>query len=408
MGLLILISLLIEVGVLFYLEKKAWNTLYTPLNFLMLPYVVILLLTIVVAGKWGIVDFYYPSIIYWNVGLLLFAIPSLALGFTMQKNGRTVYRPIDERSGMSHVIVILTVVMCLAFMYRLKQTLGSSSASLGSDEFGMDFDGHGLWAHLSKFILPLLILCIYYVDRTRRWLWIFILLLVFITFLHQVKGWVIIPCVAGLAMRLYSGKTRLSLKLVLFVLLGAVSVFFISYIFSLVVGGEASMGGMIMELIMRIFAHYVTSGTLGFSIDVAAGMPDKGDMQVLFAQFVNIINLLTGNNEIISQVNSLYVYTGLNYTNVRTMFGTIAVYTDPAQFAFVTLLLSSTLYLLRIIAVRFDNVFVNVIYFYQCALLAMGWFEYYFFHLDAIEVPVMTIIVMTIVMIFDSTQRKIA
>jgi len=408
MGLLILISLLIEVGVLFYLEKKAWNTLYTPLNFLMLPYVVILLLTVVVAGKWGIVDFYYPSIIYWNVGLLLFAIPSLALGFTMQKNGRTVYRPIDERSGMSNVIVILTVVMCLAFMYRLKQTLGSSSASLGSDEFGMDFDGHGLWAHLSKFILPLLILCIYYVDRTRRWLWIFILLLVFITFLHQVKGWVIIPCVAGLAMRLYSGKTRLSLKLVLFVLLGAVSVFFISYIFSLVVGGEASMGGMIMELIMRIFAHYVTSGTLGFSIDVAAGMPDKGDMQVLFAQFVNIINLLTGNNEIISQVNSLYVYTGLNYTNVRTMFGTIAVYTDPAQFAFVTLLLSSTLYLLRIIAVRFDNVFVNVIYFYQCALLAMGWFEYYFFHLDAIEVPVMTIIVMTIVMIFDSTQRKIA
>ena len=408
MGLLILISFLIEVGVLFYLEKKAWNTLYTPLNFLMLPYVVILLLTVAVAGKWGIVDFYYPSIIYWNVGLLLFAIPSLALGFTMQKNGRTVYRPIDERNGMSHVIVILTVVMCLAFMYRLRQTLGSSSASLGSDEFGMDFDGHGLWAHLSKFILPLLILCIYYVDRTRRWLWIFILLLVFITFLHQVKGWVIIPCVAGLAMRLYSGKTRLSLKLVLFVLLGAVSVFFISYIFSLVVGGEASMGGMIMELIMRIFVHYVTSGTLGFSMDLAAGMPDHGDMQVLFAQFVNIINLLTGNNEIISQVNRLYVYTGLNLTNVRTMFGTIAVYTDPAQFAFVTLLLSSTLYLLRIIAVRFDNVFVNVIYFYQCALLAMGWFEYYFFHLDAIEVPVMTLIVMTIVMIFDSTQKKIA
>ena len=87
MGFLIVLSLLIEAVVLSYLEKKAWHTLYTPLNFLMLPYVVVLLLTLCVAGgSMGFVEFYYPSILLWNIGLLLFALPSLFFGFVAQKN----------------------------------------------------------------------------------------------------------------------------------------------------------------------------------------------------------------------------------------------------------------------------------------------------------------------------------
>lgn len=407
MGLLILLSLLIEVGVLLYLEVKAWNTIYTPLNFVMLPYVIILLITVAISGKWGIVDFYYPSILYWSVGLLFFAVPSYAFGFVLKKKGKPVQAPIRD-DGLSYVVIILASLMCLAFLYRLKQTLGTSAATIGTDDFGMDYDGHGLWAHLSKFNLPLLVLCIYYVDRRKWWLWIIILLLIFITFLHQVKGWVIIPCVAGLAMRLYSGKTHMTIKFVFFVILGAVGVFLVSYILSLVVGRNATLGTAILEFIMRHFAHYVTSGVLGFSMDLAAGMPDKGNMEVLFAQFVNIINLLSGDKEIISQVNDIYLYTGLNVTNVRTMFGTIAVYTNAAQFVFVTMLISAVIYMLKILTIRFNNVYVNLIYFYQCALLCMGWFEYYFFHLDVIEVPVMTVIVMIMVALFDLSQKKTA
>ena len=98
MGLLILLTLLIEVGVLLYLEVKAWHTLYTPLTFLMLPYVAVLLLTVAVAGRWGIVEFYYPSVVYWNVGLLLFAIPSYVMGFALQKHGKPVIKQINKAS----------------------------------------------------------------------------------------------------------------------------------------------------------------------------------------------------------------------------------------------------------------------------------------------------------------------
>ena len=98
-------------------------------------------------------------------------------------------------------------------------------------------------------------------------------------------------------------------------------------------------------------------------MDLAAGMPDKGNMEVLFAQFVNIINLLSGDKEIISQVNDIYLYTGLNVTNVRTMFGTIAVYTNAAQFVFVTMLISAVIYMLKILTIRFNNVYVNLMGF---------------------------------------------
>ena len=403
MVLLILISFLIEVGVLLYLEKKAWNTLYTPLNFLMLPYVVVLLITVAVCGHWGITDFYFPSILYWSVGLFLFAIPSCMLGFSLQRHDKPVMSPIrdDDDGG---IWLFLTVVVCLAFLYRLKQVLETSSAMLGSEEFGEDFDGHGIWAHLSKFYTPLLVMGIYYINRKRWWMIIPIIIMLAFSFLHQVKGWIIIPCVAGLAMRLYSGRTRLDLKFILWVLAGGVSVFLISYIMALVFGNNSAMGGYIIEFIMRHFVHYLTSGTLGFSMDLAAGMPDKGDTQVLFAQFVNIIHLFTG-EPLISPINSLYFHTGLNMTNVRTMFGTVAVYCNPARFAIVTLFLSFTMYMLRIMAIKFNNVYVYVIYFYQCALLCMGWFEYYFFHLDTIEVPFMSCLIWLIVYMWKGNKK---
>ena len=406
MGLLILLSLLIEAGVLLFLEVKAWNTLYTPLAFLMLPYVAVLLITIAISGHLGFVEFYYPTILYWSAGLLCFAIPSYVLGFTMQKHGKSVSKPIDDGNGLSKTVVVLTFIMCLAFLYRLKQVLGSSASSLGSDDFGMDFNGHGLWAHLSKINSVLLVLCIYFYDRSKRWLWIPILLLVFFAFIHQVKGWVIIPCVAGLSMRLYSGKTRLTGKLLLYVLLGAIMVFLISYIMSLVLGGDVELSGTVIGFIFRHFVHYLTSGTLGFSMDLSAGLPDKGSFQVLFAPIVNIVNLLSGNNEIVSPINDCFHYTGVNFTNTRTFFGYIAVHANAFQFIGTTLFFSLITYLIKILCVKYNNVYLNVIYFYQCALLCMGWFDYYYSQMDSIEIPVVTIIVMAMVSLLDASKKE--
>ena len=93
---LTLLTFLLEVAVLLYCEFKAWKSLYTPITFLILPYVVILALTIVISGRYGFVEFYYPSMMLWIVGLLIFSIPSIVLAYLMQCSGHSLWRETGE------------------------------------------------------------------------------------------------------------------------------------------------------------------------------------------------------------------------------------------------------------------------------------------------------------------------
>ena len=65
---------------------------------------------------------------------------------------------------------------------------------------------------------------------------------------------------------------------------------------------------------------------------MAHGFPDKGDFEILIAPFVNLFNQILGDKEILSPVNPLFFHTGISYTNVRTFFGTIYIYSGESGF----------------------------------------------------------------------------
>ena len=75
-----LVALYVEIGVLAYCDWKMWRTMYTPLNTLMLPYAFMLTVTLLFCGNFGVAEFYYPSLLVWMVGLVIFAIPSFVFG----------------------------------------------------------------------------------------------------------------------------------------------------------------------------------------------------------------------------------------------------------------------------------------------------------------------------------------
>ena len=77
---------------------------------------------------------------------------------------------------------------------------------------------------------------------------------------------------------------------------------------------------------------------------------------------------------------------------MRTFFGTLFIYSDAWQFITYTLCLSTFIYAWKAAALIKRSVYINIILFYYCGLLAMGWFEFYFFHLDAIEIPLITLL----------------
>lgn len=384
-----LISLLLEVAVLFYFEYKTWRTVYTPLNFLMLPYVAILFITIIVAGNaLDFVEFYYPSIFIWNIGLLLFAIPSFVIGTLLhRKNLPVKSKEFADKFPSSLVMVVF--VMTLLFIWHIRSSISSSAEALGSEEFGEEFSGGGLWGHLRIMSLPLLMISIYYVSKKNWWLWPVIIVFLLVGALNQVKGWVIIPILAAMAMRIYYGKTRLTLRLLSYVLLGAFIVFFASYALSILVVQERGVSDEFMEFIFKHFFHYLTSGTLGWSMDVQLGIPDDGgSFDNIIAQVVNLCKSFTGDKELVYPINPLYYNTGTTLTNVRTIFGTLYINSSWIVFAIYTLFLSTCMYLMKVLMTRRNNIYLSTIYFFFCAMLFMGWFDFYFSGIIVLEFPV--------------------
>lgn len=389
LDILILLTFLLEVLVLFYFEMKAWRTLYTPLNILMLPYVIVLLISVAISGKFGFVELYYPSILLWSVGLFIFALPSYAFAYAMQQSKHTLNSPLKE-SAMPRLAIYLSFIVILLFVWRFKAVIGAFP--IGSREFGDAFCGDGFWGHLRQLSLPIWMMAIYYVDKQRKWLWLIILPLFLVAVLYQILGWVIIPALAAIMLRLYTGKTKLRLSLLLYVVLGAALVFLGSYLISLVLVQDKDFNNEVLSFIFRHFFHYLTSGTLGFSVDAELGFPDRGEFDMVITQLVNLGNVLIGNDEVVSPLNPYYIHTGINYTNVRTLFGTVFINTNIPTFIVFFLFLSSMAYSLKLATIRYNNIFVYIAYFFECGLLFMGWFDSYFAGLSVIEIPILSFV----------------
>ena len=388
----IVLILLMEVSCLTYLEYRAWRTIYTPLIALMLPYVAVLLITIAIAGNFGFVRFNYESIYVWIFGLPLFAIPSFGIATLMRHYQLPVISTIkDEEKGLPTILLVISGLLVAVLLLKLYTTLSHGFYLFGTEDFAEEFSGHGIWAHLRGMIIPILILALYYVRRKDFLLWVLIGLMLVIQFSYMVKGAIIITVVSALMMKLYTGKIHLNLTLVLGVILGAILVFYLIYMVIPLLGNEGEANMNLVEFIARHFVHYFTSGTLGWSYDLDQGIPDRNDFSYVVAPFVNIWNAING-YEMISPVNPFYWNTGSSFTNVRTFFGTLSIYTNPLSFATYTLVASTFIYFWKMLAVTTRNIYIHSILFYYCGLMAMGWFEFYMFHLSAIEVPLIALL----------------
>lgn len=387
----IVLILLMEVSCLTYLEYRAWRTIYTPLCALMLPYVGVLLITIAIPADFGFVRFNYESIYVWILGLPLFALPSYGFATLMRHYDLPVYSTIeDEEGGFTKALLVLGALLAGVLLLKLYQTFSHGFYLFGTEDFAEEFSGHGVWAHLRGMIIPILILALYYVKRSDFLLWGLIILMLVIQFSYMVKGAIIITVVSALMMKLYTGKIHLSLTLALSVVAGAVLVFYLIYMVIPLLGNDGEANMSLVEFIARHFVHYFTSGTLGWSYDLDQGIPDRNDFSYVVAPFVNIWNAIHG-YETISPVNPIYWNTGITYTNVRTFFGTLYIYTTPLSFATYTLVVSSFIYFWKMLATMTRNIYIYTILFYYTGLMAMGWFEFYMFHLSAIEVPLIAL-----------------
>lgn len=391
-----LILLLAECALLSYIDRRLWKTYFTPLHFLMVPYLLILLLTLCVAGRFGFEKFYYPSLVPWIIGLPLFVVGDVLVYFVKgadkkkicKKTVKTVgTKCADERKAAVAITTLSLFFLCLFGWRFIHLTIFQLDTSClpGTECFGRLLVGNKIFSHSSVVLMVLLMMNIFLFDgkankKTKGMQIGVILLSCICLFFQQVQSWILLPVLAGIFARVIVGKTRLNLKLLLGVTLGGGAVFFLGYLafyFSgdRIFGNETSLGHTFVET-TKLFIHYLTSGTLGLSMDMQQGILENREAAYLFTPFLNMWNFVMG-NEYLSHQNPFYLNTGLNYTNVRTFFGTLYVFSSPSLFSLFSIGIGALSYGIFVLWRRRSDLLNTCLYGWLCTILFIGWFNLY-------------------------------
>ena len=387
-------SFILEVILLTMAEKKLWGTWYTPLNCLVLPFCAVLLVILTMPSSLGFVHFYAPSLLIWMGGMIVMAIPSwaLAAGYRKYHSEPKIAASTPKNENLFYIFCTLLII---PFLFRIRGLMGSSLNMIGSDEFGEEFAVYGFFGHLLILLLGCSIVLFSCIRKGNRIIPVLLILAIsMIAFLNQVKSWVMIPLMAGMILCLLTEKMHLSVKVVSIIAVSGIVLFMGSYFFMFIIGNGAEYNEHMGKYVLEHTYHYIASGILGMSEDVQKGIVEQPNPDVLFAPFINAVHAITG-DPYVSAINPHYFEINTNnglQDNVRTFFGTIYANSIGGFWIFTVIVISSMVYLVRIWAIQSQSVYIVAMDAWFCALLVMGWFEYYFFHVTTFEIPIFLIL----------------
>lgn len=383
-----LLFFFVEVLFLFRVEKTMWGKYITPLNMLMLPFVFATFVAIIYPLIDGDIPHYYlPSLVLWMFGLVLFEIPSciLAYQFNRQRN----YQLFIIKEGKYddfYVVLKYIAYFCILLSLLKLGSLSSQMDSFGTDEFSEQYQSKGIFAHLSVLLSAIFSYAIYKLDRNHKSAIIIVAGALIGMYAVGTKSWIIAPVFIGYLARLLSGRTKITLKNLLFPIILATFLFFFSYYLIIVVSLNNELDSDLMIYLVNHFIDYFCSGSLTLSIDYRLGFIEPDMTDALFGPIINIFNALFG-LEYVKVINPVFIDIGtLGASNVRTFFGTIYAYSHSVfVLVLMTLLFSFITNLIYAYARKSKSIFLSLANCSNLVFLALGFFEFYWLNLSCYE-----------------------
>lgn len=286
--------------------------------------------------------------------------------------------------------------ICVLFILRFLQ-LRSSGLPIGSDEFGEQFATNGLGGHLNLLLIVLTISNILLLDRKKKYnkyLLLFVVIGISVSFLNQVKGWVLIPVLGGVIMRLKNHLLQLKIRLVVFVCLIGTFFFFMSYYVLLVLTRDAQDTSFFIPFFLQHFIFYLTSGVLGFSEACINHAFVTGDLVSAVSNFFYpvraVTEILTGG--LPPQSHGVFLDTGFGDSNVRTFFGDMYLRGGILGGIFLSIFNGTVCYSALWLSKVKHALFIDAMYGFIAGILLMSWFSSYTHLLNTYEVPIICII----------------
>lgn len=387
-----LIFFIIEVFILIGLERRLWGKWITPLNVFALPYTVAVIVSILYREIVpNIPEFYYPSLVIWSVGLLIFEIPSILHSKCVNKifKRKRVLLNLSDKDD-SYVLLRNIGIFCIAISLLKIRSLSGNLDAFGSDDFSSQYKSSGIFSHLSVLLGCVFSYSIYKCDFNHKST-IFIILGSFIgMYAIGTKSWIIAPVLIGYYARILTAKTKFNIRTTILPVIFVFAIFFFSYYLSIILVGGKEISDQFFIFIGNHFVDYFCGGALTLSIDYKLGFLEPNMTEALFGPLLNLFNAIFG-FEYVKVVNPIFIDIGdLGTSNVRTFFGTIIAYSkSPILFFILTFLISFIIYYIYVASSKTGSVFLLLANTTNLTFLTFGFFDFYWLTLSSYEICIL-------------------
>lgn len=405
MDFLPVIILYLEVILLAFSERKLWNTWFTPLNCLSVPYAVVLAICLCIDGKMDFVPFYYPSVWVWVVGLAVFFVPSCILGMlqrrrTDKSNGPEKAKEIIIPPHTLRILEYITWGIFSLFIFWFFYLKYAKGLIPGGELFAQEWAGHGFFGHLSALLMGLNIFWLFAADKEHKRYWLYVIGFFGVSLLYLAKCWFLVPMASGLLLRLLTGKDKFGIKIILLSFFTGAAFFFLSYWLPLYVAAEekgfdpqikkeTEYKVDVSSFIGRHAIIYMVAGVYGLSEDLAQNTLEEREPAKIYTPVVNVCKFF-GDKNYASNINDNFVQIGSNYSsssNVRSFFGSLYVYLGLWHSIAYVFVLSGFVYFLLAFALKRRHALALIIEGWIMGCLLMGWFDIYTTALSFFIIP---------------------
>lgn len=390
-----LLLFIFEVCFLAVIEKLQWGKWLTPLNVLSLPYTISVLVSIIYQKTTpNIPEFYYPSLMVWTLGLLLFEIPSAIHAKSVRKIfKRNTHSVSVSHTDDSYVLLRNIAFICIAVSLLKIKSLSGSIDTFGSGDFSSEYQSTGIFNHLSVLLGCIFSYAIYKCDLNHKSSVIIIIGALIGMYAIGTKSWIIAPLLIGYYARLLTGKTQFNLKTTILPVIIIFGIFFLSYYLSIIFARGKDFSNEFLSFIGNHFVIYFCGGALTLGLDYKMGFIEPEMTEALFGPILNIFNSLFGFNYI-NVVNPIYISLGdLGSSNVRTFFGTILAYSkSPVIFVVLTFIFSFSIYHIYKLSCKSKSIFILLANTTNLTFLTLGFFEFYWLNLACYEICVIFLV----------------
>lgn len=395
MEVLILVLFIVEIFIFSKIDKILYGTYITPVTVVSVPYLLVVLLAIFLGPSLGFYNFYFPSLWIWIIGVFLFWMPSSILAtFILRKTNIYTYPyVINSNKATDKFMLFISYFLIVILFVGLFKSV--RTASIGTDEFGTVF-GTGISGHvllISKFFF------VYLIVRFKKKYIIPITLFLLFYLIYGVKGWVFIPILSGILIRVLLKESKFSIKLLVKIIVFVFLVFYIIYKLSL---GDKMPSYFVFHHIFR----YLFSGVLGLSEYVKHKGAVGIHPVVVVSPVINLYKSIFGGGKYIG-IDNINTHIGeYSASNVKTLFGTIYVFAGLIWGSVFCIFIGALSYFSLIVTIKLKNIFFLIIYGTFVTLFFFGFFDTYSGNLFFYEFPVFGVLFFIFYQILVNIRKR--